>query len=79
MLTYSVHHRYDLAGWDACEALLIPFLKESQTYYAYPPPGFWLLCTKAGIHFTRGQVLKLKKAIYGLVNASRDWNAELDG
>ena len=43
-------------------------------YYAYPPPGFWLLCREAGIEFKRGQVLELKKAIYGLVNASRDWN-----
>ena len=45
-------------------------------YYAYPPPGFWLLCKEAGIEFKRGQVLELKKEIYGLVNASRDWNIE---
>jgi hypothetical protein len=74
MLTRAAYLRHLLAGWDVCEAFLNPELGEDQVYYAYPPPGFWLLCKEAGIEFKRGQVLKLKKAIYGLVNASREWN-----
>ena len=43
LLTYAVHHGYELVGWDVCEAFLIPRLRRGRKYYAWPPPGFWLL------------------------------------
>jgi hypothetical protein len=39
--------------------------------YVYQPPGF-------AIHGKEGKVLRLRKALYGLRQAPRTWNAKLD-
>lgn len=66
LITIATVHSWPLDQIDVNNAFLHGFLKDD--IYMLPPPGF-----KGA---TAGQVCKLARSLYGLKQASREWNME---
>jgi hypothetical protein len=69
MLALAVHQRWEVHHMDVKSAFLNGDLKEE--VYVAQPPGFV-------ISGSENKVLRLRKALYGLRQAPRAWNAKLD-
>jgi len=69
MLALAAHQRWEVHHMDVKSAFLNGDLKEE--VYVAQPPGFV-------ISGSENKVLRLRKALYGLRQAPRAWNAKLD-
>jgi hypothetical protein len=69
LLAIAAHHNWEVHHLDVKSAFLNGDLEEE--VYVSQPPGFI-------IDGMEGKVLRLKKALYGLRQAPRAWNAKLD-
>ena len=74
VMAISTQFDFHIEQMDVETAFLIPPLPEEEKVYMKPPRGFEELCRRAGIPFRKGQVLELKKCIYGLKQSGRYWN-----
>jgi hypothetical protein len=69
ILALAAHEGWRVHHMDVKSAFLDGDLKEE--VYVHPPPGF-------AIPSKEGKLLRLRKALYGLRQAPRAWNAKLD-
>jgi len=69
MLAAATFNNWTLRQLDVTTAFLIAKLPESETIYMRPPPP---------ITVPKGYALKLQRCIYGLKQASRHWNSDIN-
>ena len=69
MLAAATFNNWTLRQLDVTTAFLIAKLPESETIYMRPPPP---------ITVPKGCALKLQRCIYGLKQASRHWNSDIN-